>query len=179
MTWKRFLEIIIRKPKSAEPPKLIFPNLGCDKALGIDIKTHHELAPFYHNKTDKWTRHRYCPDCGTHGEYTHNLITPMFEKNAICFKCGHQIPNFGRDLPTIVVCLRKSAFPNGEEFYFWEFKHEHEKRTVLDLQAQWRKTQQLEFSLNTKGLSIIPKKENKIIKEYCKKSLNNIKEKIY
>lgn len=147
MTWKRFLEILLRGPKAIRLPKLVFSNLGCGRTLGEDIKEHHDVGFFYDYKTDKWTRHVYCPNCGTHGEYTHNLVKPMFAKDGICFKCSHLIPNYSKGLPTITVCLRKSAFPDGEVFYFWEFKHESEKKNVLGIQNRWRAAQELEFSI--------------------------------
>ena len=76
MTWKRFFEILLKGPKAARidrPKAVTFSNLGRGRTLGEDIKSHYEVAPCYDFKTDQWNDHVFCPTCGVHAQYLHNL----------------------------------------------------------------------------------------------------------
>jgi len=145
MKWKKILEILFYGPKDSMP-KFSYPNFGRGRSFGIDINHHLEIfsigAAEY--QLDTWTQHYYCPNCGLHSKYGHNLVIKA-KKTSNCVQCGNSINTSFLDLPIVTVCLRKSAFPDGTVFYFWEFKNETEKQIILTLHEKWRISQKTRF----------------------------------
>jgi len=76
------------------------------------------------------------------------MVNHEKEDKGVCIRCGNRLSGSYDNRPSVVVCLRKSAFPDGEVFYFWEFKDKDDKKIILDLQDSWRMTQELEFALD-------------------------------